>query len=116
MRWFEDTLVDADPMVNAASWQWVAGSGADAAPYFRIFNPASQGEKFDPDGKYVRQWVEEMRDVPTRHIHAPWEASEGALVRAGVTLGKPYPKPVVDLKPGRDRALAAYQEMKEAAA
>lgn len=116
MRWFEDTLVDADPMVNAASWQWVAGSGADAAPYFRIFNPASQGEKFDPDGKYVRQWVEELRDVPTRHIHAPWEASEGELVRAGVTLGKTYPKPVVDLKTGRERALEAYQEMKEAAA
>ena len=116
MRWFEDTLVDADPMVNAASWQWVAGSGADAAPYFRIFNPASQGEKFDPDGKYVRQWVPELRQVPTRFIHAPWEASEGELIRAGVALGKTYPRPIVDLKTGRERALEAYQAMKEAAA
>lgn len=116
MAWFEDTLVDADPLVNAASWQWVAGSGADAAPYFRVFNPASQGEKFDPDGRYVRRWVEELSTVPSAIIHAPWTASAGELARYGVTLGETYPRPVVDLKQGREMALAAYQDMKSEAA
>jgi deoxyribodipyrimidine photo-lyase len=116
MTWFEDTLVDADPLVNAASWQWVAGSGADAAPYFRVFNPASQGEKFDPDGRYVRRWVEELSTVSSAVIHAPWTASAGELARSGVTLDKTYPRPVVDLKEGREMALAAYQDMKSDAA
>jgi deoxyribodipyrimidine photo-lyase len=116
MAWFEDTLVDADPLVNAASWQWVAGSGADAAPYFRVFNPASQGEKFDPDGRYVRRWVEELSAVPSAIIHAPWTASAGELARYGVTLGETYPRPVVDLKQGREMALAGYQDMKSEAA
>lgn len=116
MAWFEDTLVDADPLVNAASWQWVAGSGADAAPYFRVFNPASQGEKFDPEGRYVRRWVEELSTVPSAIIHAPWTASSGELARYGVTLGETYPRPVVDLKQGREMALAAYQDMKSEAA
>lgn len=112
MRWFEDTLVDADPVVNAASWQWVAGSGADAAPYFRVFNPATQGEKFDPDGHYVRRWVPELAELPTRFIHAPWDAAQGELIRQGVELGRSYPRPVVDLKEGREAALAAFESMK----
>jgi deoxyribodipyrimidine photo-lyase len=112
MRWFEDTLVDADPNVNAASWQWVAGSGADAAPYFRIFNPATQGEKFDPEGHYVRRWVPELAELPKRDIHAPWEASDGELAREGVELGKTYPRPVVGLKEGREAALEAFETMK----
>lgn len=102
MAWFEDTLVDADPLVNAVSWQWVAGSGADASPYFRIFNPATQGRTFDPDGRYVRRWVPEVADLPTRHIHAPWEAA----THTG------YPRPVADLGTGREAALAAFEQMK----
>ena len=112
MAWFEDTLVDADPVVNAASWQWVAGSGADAAPYFRVFNPATQGEKFDPDGHYVRRWVPELAGLSTRDIHAPWETSAGQLASQGVELGRTYPRPVVDLRAGREAALAAFEHMK----
>ncbi len=105
--WFWDTLVDADPANNAASWQWVAGSGADAAPYFRIFNPVTQGLKFDPDGLYVRRWVPEIAALPDALIHEPWKADAGALRRAGVALGGSYPRPIVDLDAGRERALAA---------
>ncbi|WP_291842361.1 deoxyribodipyrimidine photo-lyase [Maricaulis sp.] len=112
MDWFEDTLVDADLNVNAASWQWVAGSGADAAPYFRIFNPVTQGERFDPDGSYVRRWVPELAGLGRKQIHAPWSEPAGVLAMAGVTLGKTYPHPVIDLKTGRDQALEAYQSMK----
>ncbi len=108
--WFWDTLCDADPANNAASWQWVAGSGADAAPYFRIFNPISQGEKFDPNGDYVRHWVPELRHMPNKFIHKPWEAPALVLQEAGVTLGETYPKPIVDHKRARERALAAYQQ------
>ena len=115
MIWFEDTLVDADLNVNAASWQWVAGSGADAAPYFRVFNPVSQGVKFDPNGVYVRRWVPELAKLDSKAIHAPWDQPDGILAMAGVTLGKTYPRPVVDLKQGRESALAAYQHMKECA-
>jgi deoxyribodipyrimidine photo-lyase len=106
--WFWDTLVDADPGSNPASWQWVAGSGADAAPYFRVFNPILQGEKFDPDGAYVARWVPELARLPANLIHRPWEATPTALAAAGVTLGKTYPHPIVDHKAGRERALAAY--------
>ncbi|WP_300541633.1 deoxyribodipyrimidine photo-lyase [Maricaulis sp.] len=112
MAWFEDTLVDADPLVNAASWQWVAGSGADAAPYFRIFNPAAQGKKFDPEGHYVRRWVPEVNGLAPRDIHAPWAAPAGELAMAGIQLGTSYPRPVADLKTGRERALEAYRTMK----
>ncbi len=108
-RWFWDTLVDADPASNAASWQWVAGSGADAAPYFRIFNPFGQGEKFDADGDYVRRWVPELARLPNKFIHAPWEAPKLVLLEAGVTLGKTYPAPIVDHKFARERALQAYK-------
>ena len=105
--WFWDTLVDSDLASNSAQWQWVAGSGADAAPYFRIFNPVLQGWKFDPDGDYVRAWVPELARLPNKHIHTPWEAPEAVLHEAGVTLGASYPRPIVDLAEGRERALAA---------
>ncbi|MDH6268652.1 deoxyribodipyrimidine photo-lyase [Rhizobium sp. SG_E_25_P2] len=109
--WFRDTLVDVDLASNAASWQWVAGCGADAAPYFRIFNPVKQGETFDPDGAYVRQYCPELARLPDRYIHRPWEAPADALASAGVTLGDTYPKPVVDHDRARKAALAAYAEI-----
>jgi deoxyribodipyrimidine photo-lyase len=113
--WFWDTLVDADLAQNAASWQWVAGSGADAAPYFRVFNPVLQGEKFDPDGAYVRRWVPELAAVPDRCLHAPWDAPALVLEAAGVRLGTTYPAPIVGLAEGRERALAAFAALKDAA-
>lgn len=111
--WFWDTLVDADLANNAASWQWIAGCGADAAPYFRIFNPITQGEKFDPDGTYVCTYVPELADMPKEYIHRPWEAPPLSLQSAGVTLGKNYPHPIVELKATRERALAAFQSLKQ---
>ena len=111
-KWFWDTLVDADLSANAANWQWVAGSGADAAPYFRIFNPVLQGRKFDPEGVYTRHFVPELSQLPTRHIHAPWEAPEPVLAGAGVVLGRTYPKPIVDLGFGRTRALEAFAKVR----
>jgi deoxyribodipyrimidine photo-lyase len=105
--WFWDTLVDADLAANSASWQWVAGSGADAAPYFRIFNPVLQGEKFDPDGAYVRRYVPELARLPAAVIHRPWEASPLILREAGVSLGRNYPAPIVEHGAARARALAA---------
>ncbi|MEO6382711.1 MAG: deoxyribodipyrimidine photo-lyase [Nitrobacter sp.] len=111
-QWFWDTLVDADAGSNPANWQWVAGSGADAAPYFRIFNPILQGEKFDPEGDYVRRWVPELADLPPKLIHQPWKATPLELAGAGLTLGKTYPEPIVDHKVGRERALAAYRTIK----
>ena len=107
--WFWDTLVDADAANNAANWQWVAGSGADAAPYFRIFNPVLQGERFDPQGDYVRRWVPELSRLPAPDIHRPW-TSDG-LRSAGVILGKTYPEPIVDHAAARRRALAAYARL-----
>ena len=113
--WFRDTLVDADLASNSASWQWVAGSGADAAPYFRIFNPMSQGVKFDPDGTYVRAWVPELKDLPTAQLHAPFNAPADELKRAGVKLGETYPLPIVDHIAARNAALAGYEAVKQAA-
>lgn len=107
--WFWDTLVDACPANNPASWQWVAGTGLDAAPYFRIFNPVLQGEKFDPDGAYVRRFVPELADLPARVLHKPWAADTATLRRAGVTLGTTYPKPIVDHAAARERALRALK-------
>ncbi|GGD03321.1 cryptochrome/photolyase family protein [Aquisalinus flavus] len=112
MMWFWDTLVDADEANNTASWQWIAGCGADAAPYFRIFNPMTQGERFDPDGDYVRKYVEELRDLPAKHIHTPWDAPKDVLKKAGVELGRTYPEPMVDHKQARQNALDAYQSIK----
>ncbi|MBN9015016.1 MAG: deoxyribodipyrimidine photo-lyase, partial [Rhizobiales bacterium] len=106
--WFWDTLVDADAGNNPANWQWVAGSGADAAPYFRIFNPTLQGEKFDPDGDYVRRWVPELTHLPSKVIHKPWVATSSELAKAGVRLGQTYPEPIVDHGQARQRALATY--------
>jgi deoxyribodipyrimidine photo-lyase len=111
--WFWDTLCDADPANNPASWQWVAGSGADAAPYFRIFNPVLQGRKFDPEGAYVRRWAPELAKISHAHIHAPWLAPADELRAAGVTLGRDYPEPIVDHAFARKRALAAYQATRE---
>ncbi|HEY0331695.1 MAG TPA: deoxyribodipyrimidine photo-lyase [Rhodopseudomonas sp.] len=104
--WFWDTLVDADPASNPANWQWVAGCGADAAPYFRVFNPVLQGEKFDPEGDYVRRFIPEIAGLSTKLIHQPWTATP--LELAGVTLGDSYPQPIVDHRVARQRALAAY--------
>jgi deoxyribodipyrimidine photo-lyase len=110
--WFWDTLAEADLAANAASWQWVAGCGADAAPYFRIFNPVLQGLKFDPDGEYVRQYVPELAELPHKYIHAPWEADMLTLTTARVRLGTDYPHPIIGLQEGRERALAAYGRIK----
>jgi deoxyribodipyrimidine photo-lyase len=110
--WFWDTLVDADLANNAGNWQWVAGCGADAAPYFRIFNPVVQGRKFDPDGEYVRRYLPELAGLDARHIHAPWEAPAAALAEAGVVFGATYPNPIVDLAEARTRALDAYARIR----
>jgi deoxyribodipyrimidine photo-lyase len=111
-RWFWATLVDADLANNSANWQWVAGCGADAAPYFRIFNPALQGEKFDPDGAYVRRYVPELAALDARYIHRPWTAPQEVLRAAGVRLGDTYPHPIVDHTQARERALAAFESMR----
>jgi deoxyribodipyrimidine photo-lyase len=113
-RWFWDTLVDADLANNAAGWQWTAGSGADASPYYRIFNPITQGQKFDPDGAYVRRWLPQLAKLPNDVLHAPWEARPIELLDAGITLGKNYPAPMVNHAAARDRALAAYKQLKAA--
>jgi len=105
-RWFRDTLVDADVASNAMGWQWAAGSGADAAPFFRVFNPVLQGEKFDQEGAYVRRWVPELQSVPQKFVHKPWELPP--IERAALD----YPEPLVDLKLSRQKALDAFAEMK----
>lgn len=115
-RWFWDTLVDADPANNPASWQWVAGSGADAAPYFRIFNPIIQGEKFDPNGVYVRRWVPELTNLPDKYIHKPWEAPEHIRDAASVRLVEDYPAPIVDHAAARTAALEAFKSLQQDAA
>ncbi len=112
-EWFWDTLVDADLANNTFGWQWTAGCGADAAPYFRIFNPVSQAERFDPDGRYVRRWVPELARLPVPWIHQPWEANASILAEAGVRLGRTYPEPIVEHHEARRRALAAYQQMRK---
>ncbi len=113
--WFWDTLVDADLANNTLGWQWTAGCGADAAPYFRIFNPILQGEKFDPNGDYVKRWVPELKNLSTKWIHRPWEAPQAELARAGVDLGTTYPRPLVDHAKARARALAAFETIKAGA-
>jgi len=114
--WFWDTLVDADLANNVAGWQWVAGCGADAAPYFRIFNPVLQGQKFDADGRYVRRWIPELARLPDRYLHAPWLADEEVLRNAGIRLGETYPMPLVEPDVGRKRALAALETLKSSTA
>lgn len=110
--WFWDTLVDANLASNTLGWQWAGGCGADAAPYFRIFNPIRQGERFDPGGAYVRAWVPELGPLPDRHIHAPWQAPANVLEAADITPGLHYPRPIVDLKASRQAALAAFETIK----
>jgi deoxyribodipyrimidine photo-lyase len=112
--WFWDTLVDADIGSNTASWQWVAGCGADAAPYFRIFNPTLQSEKFDKDGEYLRRWLPELRDLPAKYIHKPHAAEQSILSAANIVLGKDYPMPIVDHVSARADALHAYSLSKQA--
>ena len=112
-RWFWDTLVDADLANNSASWQWVAGCGADAAPYFRIFNPVTQGQKFDPDGEYIRRYIPEIASLPTKYLYCPWETPALILKDADIELGSTYPHPIIDLKKSRDLALEAFQSLKQ---
>ena len=114
-EWFWDTLLDADPASNPASWQWVAGSGADAAPYYRIFNPILQSEKFDPKGLYIRRFVPELAKLPNTCIHSPWTAKPAELLAAGIRLGVTYPHPIVDHDAARESALSAYKALKESA-
>lgn len=111
-KWFWDTLVDADAASNPGNWQWVAGCGMDAAPYFRIFNPVLQGKRFDPAGTYVRQWLPELTGLPDRWIHHPFEAPESVLAGAGVVLGRTYPRPVADLKASQRRARDSFAALK----
>lgn len=113
-RWFWDCLVDADLSNNSAGWQWIAGCGADAAPYFRIFNPITQGHRFDSDGKYTRRFVPELKKLPNKYLFSPWEAPKDVLENSGITLGKNYPEPIVDIKSSRERALEAFSSMKNA--
>lgn len=110
-RWFWDTLVDADIANNSGGWQWVAGCGADAAPYFRIFNPVSQSEKFDKKGEYIRQWVPELKNLPDKYIHKPWEAPQDILDAHKIKLGEHYPKPMINHKEARLWALDAYKNL-----
>jgi len=112
-RWFWDTLVDADLANNSFGWQWAAGCGADAAPYFRIFNPVLQGEKFDPTGDYVRRWVPELGALPAKWIHKPWETPSTVLADAGLRLGENYPDPIVDHAQARAQALAFFAQIKK---
>lgn len=111
-EWFMYTLLDADLANNTMGWQWVAGCGVDAAPYFRIFNPVAQGERFDAQGNYVRHWVPELKQLPDEYLHAPWNAPAETLHAAGVQLGKNYPQPIVDLAEGRKQALAQWESIK----
>lgn len=111
-QWFWDCLVDADPALNPFNWQWVAGSGADAAPYFRIFNPTLQGEKFDPEGNYVRRWVPELRELRHPKIHSVWTLDPIDLNLSNIQLGKVYPYPLVDHSEARNAALNEYSQIK----
>ncbi len=108
-RWFMQHLVDGDPAANNGGWQWTAGVGTDSAPYFRVFNPVLQGQKFDPQGSYVRQWLPELEQVPDDFIHQPWRMAAELQQRAGCIIAKDYPAPIVEHRLARQRALAAYQ-------
>ncbi len=112
-RWFWDCLVDADLASNSAGWQWVAGCGADASPYFRIFNPLLQSEKFDPEGEYLVRYLPELKGLPKKYRHKPWEAPSDVLDQAGIELGKDYPVPILDLKVTRERALSSLRAMND---
>jgi deoxyribodipyrimidine photo-lyase len=113
-RWFMQNLIDGDPASNNGGWQWTAGTGTDAAPYFRVFNPILQSQKYDPDGTYIRQWVPELRGVPNRYIHEPWKMPEDDQKSAGCVIGWSYPAPIIDHVWARERALNAYRRSREA--
>ena len=112
-RWFWDTLVDADLANNSMNWQWVAGCGVDAAPYFRIFNPVSQGKKFDPAGDYIKQWIPELTNFPTRYIHEPWNAPDKVLQEIDIVVGKDYPRPILDIASTRKQSLDNYNNFRK---
>jgi deoxyribodipyrimidine photo-lyase len=109
--WFWDCLLDADLASNSASWQWVAGSGTDASPFFRIFNPVSQGLKFDPDGSYTKRYIPELNRLPVKYLFSPWKAPRKTLEQAGVRLGEQYPFPIVDLQQSRKKALDSLKRL-----
>ena len=111
-RWFWDTLLDADLANNSMGWQWVAGCGADAAPYYRIFNPVLQSQRFDGDGDYLRRWLPELKRLNNKFIHQPWTASDAVLKAADIQLDKHYPRPIIDLARTRDLALQSYQALR----
>ena len=111
--WFWECLHDADPANNAAGWQWIAGCGADAAPYFRVFNPVTQAQKFDPTASYIHRYVPELKTLKAPYVFEPWAAPQLILKSASITLGKTYPYPLVDLKESRVRALDAFQSIKK---
>jgi deoxyribodipyrimidine photo-lyase len=113
-RWFWDTLVDAGLAQSTLGWQWTAGCGADAAPYFRVFNPTLQGEKFDPHGDYVRRWCPELSKLPANWLHKPWQAPAAVLHQARVRLGRNYPEPIINHTLAREVALEAFANMKGA--
>ena len=115
-RWFRHLLADGDVPQNAGNWQWVAGTGPDAAPYFRIFNPTSQSRRFDPHGDYLRRWVPELTSLDDRAIHEPVTVAPLELAEAGITLGHDYPFPIVDHGEAREETLAAYKRALDAAA
>jgi deoxyribodipyrimidine photo-lyase len=111
-KWFSYTLLDCDIASNNAGWQWVAGTGADAAPYFRIFNPIRQSEKFDKNGEYIKKWVPELKNLPSKYVHAPHLAPDQILKEFGVKLGENYPDPILDLDIQRKKALDYYSKIK----
>ena len=113
-EWFWDTLVDANLANNAMGWQWVAGCGVDAAPYFRVFSPVRQGERFDPLGEYVKKWIPALSALPAKYIHAPEKAGNDILEAAGIQLGKTYPQPILDLSTTRIQALERYKKLRSA--
>ncbi|MCA9945004.1 MAG: deoxyribodipyrimidine photo-lyase [Anaerolineales bacterium] len=114
-KFFMQHLLDGDPAANNGGWQWAAGTGTDAAPYFRIFNPTAQAKKFDPDGRYIRKWLPELADVPQKFIHEPWQMPESVQSSCGSRIGQKYPAPIVAHHEARERALAAYKNAREAA-
>ncbi len=113
-KFFMQHLVDGDPAANNGGWQWTAGTGTDAAPYFRIFNPTSQAKKFDPNGNFIRHWLPELADVPDTYIHEPWTMPSQVQNAASCQIGEDYPAPVVDHQEARDWTLAAYRDAREA--
>tara|TARA_A100000164_G_C21183124_1_gene441485 strand:- start:87 stop:485 length:399 start_codon:yes stop_codon:yes gene_type:complete len=111
-NFFRDSLLDFNVANNVSGWQWVAGCGADAAPYFRIFNPILQGEKFDSEGEYIKKWIPSLKSVPKKYIHKPWELDADTAKKINFDIERDYYKPIVDHKMARDKALIAFKELK----